>query len=72
MRLNLLCPNRLKRAQTDVQGDKAELNSALCQLVEQGRRKMQPGSRSGDRTWLPGIDRLIALPVGGMSARRTA
>ena len=70
MRLNLLHPNRLKRAQTDVQGDKAELDSALGQLVEQLRRKMQPGSRSGDRTGLPGIHCLVALPVGGVPARR--
>ena len=70
MLLNLLDTNGLECPQANMQGHEAKLYSNPCQPVEQFRRKMQPGSRSGHSARLLRIHRLVAFLVCGVLAWR--
>jgi len=49
-----------------MQGDCGENHPFRLQGIEYFPRKMKAGGRRGHRTWMPGEDGLVALPVLGM------
>src|SRR5690606_23254193 len=55
--------DRQKRPGSDVQGNKMARNPPVLQPLHQLRGKMQAGSRSSYRPFLPRIDRLVILAV---------
>ena len=58
----------LKSAQSDVQGDLGDFNSASANLVQDFRREVQSGGRRGHRSCHGprrlGVDGLVAIAVG--------
>src|SRR4051812_36017074 len=56
--------DRLEGPQADVQRDIGDLRARLAAAVENVRREVQPGGRSGYRSFLFGVHRLVALFIG--------
>ena len=55
--------HRLKRADTDVQGDTDDLDATRRDFIQNLRCEVQPGGRRGDGASLGGVDRLVRLAV---------